>query len=151
MNSTKQKLTAYWICTGLVGLSFLWGGAANLFVPVAIAGIKNLGYPAHFATILGVWKILGGVAILAPGFPRLKEWAYAGMIFDLTGAAAVHAVVGDSDWGVSNTRHIITPLVIAALVMASWALRRGSRRLAKPVTTSEPLPPFAPSEALPAR
>jgi uncharacterized membrane protein YphA (DoxX/SURF4 family) len=119
----------YWICTGLIALSFVSGGLANLFSPEAIAGLVNLGYPAHFAAILGTWKVLGAIAIAIPGFPRLKEWAYAGMIFDLTGGAIAHLVVGDSDAWMSNTAHILAPLVIAALVVGSWALRPESRRL----------------------
>jgi uncharacterized membrane protein YphA (DoxX/SURF4 family) len=85
--------------------------------------MTDLGYPGYVALILGVWKLLGGVVVLAPGLPRLKEWAYAGMIFDLTGAAASHAANGDS------AANIATPLIIAGIVMASWALRPASRRL----------------------
>jgi DoxX-like family len=85
--------------------------------------MTDLGYPGYVALILGVWKLLGGVVVLAPGLPRLKEWAYAGMIFDLTGAAASHAAVGDP------AVNIATPLIIAVIVMASWALRPASRRL----------------------
>lgn len=125
----KARTIGYWICTALIGLAFLSGGAANLFARTAIKGITNLGYPDHFVTILGIWKVLGGAAVLVPGFARLKEWAYAGMIFELTGAAFAHAVVGDSDAWQSNTGHIITPLVLATLVVASWALRPPSRRL----------------------
>lgn len=127
----KTKLIGYWICTALVALSFLSGGAANLFrSPQAVGGMVRLGYPLHFLTLLGIWKILGALAILAPGLARLKEWAYAGMIFDLTGAAVAHAAVGDSDAWQGNTGHIIIPLVLAALVLASWALRPESRKLA---------------------
>ncbi len=73
--------------------------------------------------ILGVWKVLGGVAVLIPRFPKLKEWAYAGMLFDLTGAAASHAAVGDP------LAKVVTPLLLLGIVMASWALRPEGRRL----------------------
>jgi len=127
----KAKVVGYWICTVLVALSFLSGGITYLLrVPQAVEGIARLGYPLHFLMILGVWKVLGACAVLAPRFPLLKEWAYAGMIFDLTGAVVAHAVVGDSDATMSNTGHIVAPLVIALLVVASWALRPASRRLA---------------------
>lgn len=76
-----------------------------------------------------MWKILGACAILAPGLPRLKEWAYAGMFFDLTGAAVAHAIVGDSDAWMGNAGHVIAPLVIVTLVVVSWALRPESRTL----------------------
>lgn len=85
----KTKAIAYWVCTVLIGLSFLSSGAAHLLrVPQVVEGMTHLGYPAHFVTILGVWKVLGGIAVLLPGFALLKEWAYSGMIFDLTGASA---------------------------------------------------------------
>jgi uncharacterized membrane protein YphA (DoxX/SURF4 family) len=126
----KARTIGYWVCTALVAFSFLSGGVTNVMrVPQALEGIARLGYPVHFVVLLGVWKILGAIAIVVPGFARLKEWAYAGMTFDLTSASITHAVVGDSDAWMSNTGHIVMPLVIAALVMASWALRPASRKL----------------------
>jgi uncharacterized membrane protein YphA (DoxX/SURF4 family) len=86
--------------------------------------LQHLGYPLYFATLAGAWKILGALAIVAPGLPRLKEWAYAGFFFELTAAAFSHASVGDS------AADIIAPLGFLALVAASWALRPASRRLA---------------------
>jgi hypothetical protein len=80
--------------------------------------------------MLGVWKVLGGLAILAPGFPRLKEWAYAGIFFDLTGAAVASATMGASigaEWW-----HVPAPLLVAATMVGSWALRPPSRRLPGP-------------------
>src|SRR5262249_48117270 len=86
--------------------------------------------PAYFARILGAWKVLGGMAILVPRFPRLKEWAYAGMTFELTGAAITDAVAGDSGAPWAYAGHIVAPLVIAPLAIASWALPRENRTLA---------------------
>jgi hypothetical protein len=80
----------------------------------------------YFATLLSTWKLLGVIAIVAPGFPRLKEWAYAGFVFDLTGAAISQAAVGH------GAIEIITPLAFLGLVLASWALRPESRRLPSP-------------------
>lgn len=112
----------YWASTGLVALAFAAGGAADLLrAPDVVAGMTHLGYPGYFATILGTWKVLGAAAILAPRSPRLKEWAYAGIVFDLTGAAASHAAAGD------DAGKIVTPLVLLALAVASWALRPASR------------------------
>ena len=78
----------------------------------------------YFFLILGVWKALGAIAIVVPGFPRLKEWAYAGIFFDLTGAAASCAAVGG--YGAYGF-HVIAPLIITAFMVASWALRPESR------------------------
>ena len=119
------KNIGYWITTALVALAFLSGGVMDASRNADVqAGMSHLGYPLYFALILGVWKFLGGVAILAPGFARLKEWAYAGIAFDLTGAAFSHASSGD------GAAKIITPLVILAIAAASWALRPASRKLA---------------------
>jgi uncharacterized membrane protein YphA (DoxX/SURF4 family) len=99
------------------------GGVAQLArVPGVVDGfVRILGYPPYFVTILGFWKVLGAIAILVPRFPRLKEWAYAGIFFDLTGAAASSAAVGGRGF------HIIAPLIFATLAVASWALRPSSR------------------------
>jgi uncharacterized membrane protein YphA (DoxX/SURF4 family) len=82
-----------------------------------------LGYPLYFIMILGVWKVLGTIALLVPGFPRLKEWAYAGIFFNMTGAAISHAVSGSAAW------HILYTGFLAVLTLASWALRPQSRKL----------------------
>lgn len=129
----KRNL-AYWITTGLVGLAFLFGGTMDVVAPPeALADLTRLGYPIYFARIIGVWKVLGAAAILAPGFPRLKEWAYAGIIFDVTGASISHAVTGDP------LVNVLVPLVIGALAVASWALRPASRKLASPAPSAAPL------------
>jgi hypothetical protein len=105
------------------------GGVAHvLHVQASVDGFVRLGYPLHFVTLLGIWKILGALAVLAPKFPRLKEWAYAGIAFDLTGAAFAWAVVGGSD-SLSNAGHIIVPLAGLAVAFTSWALRPDSRKL----------------------
>ena len=85
--------------------------------------MTHLGYPDYFVLILGTWKVLGGITVLLPRTAMLKEWAYAGMLFDLTGASASHAAVGDP------AGKIATPLVMLAIVAASWALRPESRRV----------------------
>ena len=120
----KPKLIAYWITTALATLPFLAGGIMDLSGSAEVtAGMAALGYPAYFATILGAWKVLSVPAVLLPGLPRVKEWAYAGMFFDLTGAAFSHAAVSDP------ASKVITPLVIAGLLVASWWLRPASRVL----------------------
>jgi uncharacterized membrane protein YphA (DoxX/SURF4 family) len=97
---------------------------ANLVRVSHIASdMGHLGYPSYFMSILGVWKVLGAAAILVPGFPRLKEWAYAGMMFDLSGAAISRVAVGD---GAVKT---IIPIIISLVVAASWALRPEGRMM----------------------
>ena len=121
-----MKTTAYWVATILGPASFVIGGYLHLTRdPQVMATLAHLGYPPYFATILGVWKTLGAIAIVGPGFPRLKEWAYAGFFFDLTGAAATRAFVGD---GVVD---ILAPLAFLALVAASWALQPARRGLVR--------------------
>ena len=88
-----------------------------------IEGMAHLGYPAYFAAILGFWKVLGSIALVVPRFPRLKEWAYAGIFFDLTGAAVSHAVCHDEAW------HVLVTSGFAVLTLVSWALRPQGRRL----------------------
>jgi uncharacterized membrane protein YphA (DoxX/SURF4 family) len=118
------RLIAYWITTALTAFVFLSGGAADVARPsFATEGMVHLGYPIYFMVILGVWKLLGGIAVLIPRFPLLKEWAYAGMLFDLTGASASHAATGDP------AGKVATPLIILLIVIASWALRPASRQL----------------------
>lgn len=121
----KSRPIAYWTTTILVAF-FMTGGVAQLMQyranPHGV--VPELGYPMYFFAILGVWKILGAITILVPGFSRLKEWAYAGIFFDLTGAAVSCAAVGG--YGAYGF-HVIAPLIIAGLTMASWALRPPNR------------------------
>ena len=119
---SKPKVIGYWVTTVLVAAAFLAAGAAELASgPAAVASTLALGYPAYFLTILGAWKVLTVPALLAPRLPRLKEWAYAGILFDLTGAAASHAFSGDP------AGRIVAPLVLLLIAAASWALRPPSR------------------------
>ncbi len=124
----KAKIVTYWTTTILVAFFIGGGGAAQIaqFVGKPHGVVPLLGYPMYFFGILGFWKVLGAIAILVPRFPRLKEWAYAGIFFDLTGAAASCAAVGG--YGV-YAFHVIAPLVLTALTVASWALRPESRTI----------------------
>ncbi len=124
----KLKVIGYWIITGLLVFAIGSGGVAELArLPTNVEGIVHvLGYPLYFLTILGLWKVLGAIALLVPRFPRLKEWAYAGIFSNVTGAAASHAAVGDYD---VYAFHVLVNLFLAVLVVASWALRPESRTL----------------------
>jgi len=116
---------SYWIATALVAGTYLMTGAMDLaHAPPMADGMARLGYPPYVMSLLGVWKILGAAALLAPGLPRVKEWAYAGITFNLTGAAFSHVVSGDP------AANVAVPLVLLGLAAISWALRPQSRRLA---------------------
>jgi len=127
----KMKGISYWATTIIVALELLAGGVTDLIHGPALlfAGdpvvlvVAQLGYPLYLLTILGLWRLLGAIALLAPRFPRLKEWGYAGIFFELTGAAVSWAARGGS------MGDIIWPLAFAVLVLASWALRPQSRTL----------------------
>lgn len=124
---TASKIV-FVIATGIVCVAFLGSGIGNLVRAQQIAAdMVHLGYPPYFSTILGVWKVLGAIAIAVPRLPRVKEWAYAGMIFDLSGAAISRGVSGDGAAGV------VPPLIFAALVVTSWVLRPDDRILASPI------------------
>jgi uncharacterized membrane protein YphA (DoxX/SURF4 family) len=142
MKRETLKTAAYWITTILGPTSFVIGGVLSLRQsPDVVTGVTHLGYPLYFATLLGAWKLLGAVAITAPGLPRVKEWAYAGFCFDLTAAAISHAAVGDP------TADIVAPLGFLALVIASWALRPESRRLTAPACIRAAAPSLVPAAA----
>jgi hypothetical protein len=120
----KAKTIAYWVCTVIIGFCIGSGGAAQaLRVPQTLEGMTALGYPAHFIVLLGVWKVLGALTLLAPGLRLVKEWAYAGIFIDLSGAAVANAANGGSAF------HVLAPLVLIGFLAASWALRPESRRL----------------------
>jgi uncharacterized membrane protein YphA (DoxX/SURF4 family) len=124
----KMKTIAYWTATLIFAAALLADGVAQLAAPGVIDAIMQMGYPHYFVTILGIWNVLGAIALLVPRFPRLKEWAYAGFFFEMTGAAASHVAHHDSASRVAVT------LTLAALAAASWALRPSSRTLAVPVS-----------------
>jgi DoxX-like family len=121
----KRKMIAYWICTAVIALCIGSGGAAQaLRLPQNVEGMTALGYPLHFIVLLGVWKVLGAITLLAPGLGLVKEWAYAGIFIDLSGAVVASAANG------GGALHVIAPVVLIGFLVASWALRPESRRLA---------------------
>ena len=124
----KIKAIVYWTMTILVALPIGSGGVVQMgqFHANPHGVVPILGYPTYFFAILGFWKVLGAIAIVVPRFPRLKEWAYAGIFFDLTGAAASCALAGDCG---AYGFHVIAPLILTAFMVTSWALRPQSRVL----------------------
>lgn len=119
------RTIGYWVSTGLFSAALAMSGAANLAgaAPV-VEAMAQLGYPAYFATILGAWKVAGAAALLAPGLPRVKEWAYAGFFFALTGAFTSHLAAGHA------LGDSIAPLVLLSIAGVSYALRPADRALA---------------------
>jgi len=124
----KAKNIAYWTTTILIAFFIGSGGVTQVaqYMGNPHSVVPVLGYPMYFFAILGFWKVLGAIAILVPRYPRLKEWAYAGIFFDLTGAAASCAAVGG--YG-AYAFHVLAPLILAVIAMASWALRPESRTI----------------------
>jgi uncharacterized membrane protein YphA (DoxX/SURF4 family) len=120
----RYRLVIYWVTTAVVVAECLVGGGYDLlrlepFFPL----LTQLGYPAYLATILGTAKVLAGVVVAAPRLPRLKEWAYAGILINMLGAAASYLATE------SSVGSYIPPLSFAALALISWALRPPTRRL----------------------
>ncbi len=134
----RAKTVLYWITTVLIAVETFAGGVVDLtrgrtgifsgpFVSDVIAG---LGYPTYILTVIGIFKIPGAIVLAVPGFLRLKEWAYAGIVFELLGAAASQAAC-------SHWVDLIAPLGLLFLALASWALRPPSRTLGKPLIASQ--------------
>ena len=120
---TTRRLV-YGISTAIAVAAFLGSGLANLLrLEDVRSDMARLGYPLYFMSVLGTWKVLGAIAIVVPRLSRAKEWAYAGMIFDLTGAAASRLAVAD---GIGA---VLAPLAVAGIVVASWASRPPARIL----------------------
>lgn len=118
------KSIVYWAATGVLASGVLIGGVAELTRQQAsLDSVARLGYPPYLLTILGFWKVPGALVLLIPGLPRIKEWAYAGIFFEMTGAVASHLMHGDS------AIYVILPTFFAFLVIVSWALRPRSRML----------------------
>lgn len=122
--SQKRNRIIYWIATIWMSLGMLSGGIAQLLkVKETVEGITHLGYPSYFLTIIGIWKILGVVAVLLPKFPLLKEWAYAGFFFLMTGAFFSHIAAGDS------IKEFFGPSLLIALIVLSWYFRPADRKI----------------------
>jgi uncharacterized membrane protein YphA (DoxX/SURF4 family) len=127
---TKQsrhwiRSVGYWTCTAIIGWEMVAGSMWDLLrIDYTRSVLTHLGYPHYLLLILGAWKLPCAVALFIPRFARLKEWAYAGAIFNYTGAGASHVLVGDGPglW--------VAPLVLAAITLVSWVLRPADRRLA---------------------
>ncbi|HEY6004239.1 MAG TPA: DoxX family protein [Anaeromyxobacter sp.] len=126
------RVIGYWTCTAIVAWEMVAGSMWDLLRIEYVRGVfDHLHYPYYLLLILGVWKLPCACALLVPRFPRLKEWAYAGAIFNYSGAAASHFLMGDGagKW--------MVPFIFAAITLASWALRPPDRRLPAATPTSD--------------
>src|SRR6476620_7542004 len=124
---TKRNKIIYWIATIWLALGMVATGTGQLVKMKAGQGgtdmITHLGYPVFLLTILGIWKILGVVAVLIPKFPLLKEWAYAGFFFVMSGAIFSHIAMGDP------VSAIFPSLLLLVLAAASWYFRPVDRNI----------------------
>jgi hypothetical protein len=120
----KRNKIIYWISTLWLALGMLSTGFVQLLkVDAEVAKITHLGYSGYILTILGVWKILGVVAVLIPKFPLLKEWAYAGFFFAMSGAVFSHVANGD------EAKEFFGPGLLLILTVVSWYFRPADRKL----------------------
>jgi uncharacterized membrane protein YphA (DoxX/SURF4 family) len=120
----KRNKIIYWIATIWLSLGMLSTGIVQLLqIEKEVAYIMELGYPSYFLILLGTWKILGVAAILLPRLSLLKEWAYAGFFFAMTGAIFSHIAAGNP---IGKT---LPPLLLLALTLISWYFRPVNRKL----------------------
>jgi hypothetical protein len=121
----KRNKIIYWVATALFAFGMLISGLQQILRAKDMAVmVAHLGYPPYFMDILGVWKILGVMAILTPGFKLVKEWAYAGFFFAMTGALVSHLASGDY-----SIKGIIGPLMQTVFIILSWYFRPADRKI----------------------
>jgi hypothetical protein len=121
---TKTNKIIYWTSTALLAFGMLGSGISQvLHVKEMDELITHVGYPLYFMYIIGVWKILGVIAIVIPKFKLVKEWAYAGFFFLMTGALVSHLLIGDTG------KAIYGPLFQTIFIILSWYFRPADRKL----------------------
>jgi uncharacterized membrane protein YphA (DoxX/SURF4 family) len=121
---TRRNKIIYWVATAWLSLGMMSTGIVQLIgMKEESDMITHLGYPAYLLTVLGIWKILGVVAILIPKFAFVKEWAYAGFFFAMSGAVFSHLAVGD------EPLTLFGPILLLALTLTSWYFRPADRKL----------------------
>lgn len=120
----KRDKIIYWVATIFLSFGMVAGGTQQI---LQIGGyneiVTSLGYPLYLLSILGVWKILGVIAILIPRFPLLKEWAYAGFFFAMSGAFVSHIVVGQA------FVETVPSLILMIMILLSWYFRPADRKI----------------------
>ena len=127
----KRNLAIYWIATGLMSVGMLGSGLAQIaHAKEMVDLVVPLGYPLYILYIIGVWKILGVITILVPGFKILKEWAYAGFFFVMTGALISH--LASADYGLKG---LIGPFMQTIFIISSWYFRPANRKITSTTAT----------------
>ena len=124
----KRNKIIYWIATIWLSLGMVSTGVVQLLKlkgngPGSLESMTHLGYPVYFVTLLGIAKILGVIALLIPKFPLLKEWAYAGFFFMMSGAIFTHIAAGNS------ISEIFPSLLLLILTVVSWYFRPADRKI----------------------
>ncbi len=123
----KRNKIIYWIATLWLALGMTATGTGQVIKMKSGNGgeemIAHLGYPVYLLTILGIWKILGVIAVLIPKFPLVKEWAYAGFFFAMSGAILSHLFSGD------GFKELFGSSLLLVLTVASWYYRPADRRI----------------------
>jgi hypothetical protein len=121
---TKRNKIIYWIATGFLAFGMLAGGVQQLLqIGGYVEIVTGLGYPLYLLSILGAWKISGVVAVLIPKFPLVKEWAYAGFFFAMSGAAISHIAMGQP------FTEALPSLILLIMTVASWYFRPPNRKV----------------------
>jgi hypothetical protein len=119
----KRNKIIYWIATIWLALGMVSTAIVQLIkMKEEVDMMTHLGYPVYILTILGVWKILGVIAVLVPRYPLLKEWAYAGFFFAMSGAVFSHLAIGDS------AKELFGPVLLIVLTIISWYFRPANRK-----------------------
>jgi uncharacterized membrane protein YphA (DoxX/SURF4 family) len=120
----KRDKIIYWVATIWLSLGMVSTGIVQLIqMEEEVQKMNTLGYPSYFLTIIGIWKILGVIAVLVPKFPLLKEWAYAGFFFLMSGAIFTHLAVAD------EAVEYFGPALLLVLTVVSWYFRPADRKL----------------------
>jgi hypothetical protein len=121
---SKRNKIIYWVATVWLALGMVSTGIVQLIkMEEEVANFTRLGFPVYLMAIMGVWKILGVAAVLAPKFPLLKEWAYAGFFFAMSGAVIAHIAVGD------GAQEVFGPALLLLLTTVSWYFRPTDRKI----------------------
>lgn len=121
---SKRNKIIYWIATVWLSLGMLSTGIVQFLKMKEEADLfTRLGYPSYLLTMLAIWKFLGVIVILLPKFPLLKEWAYAGFFFCMSGAVISHIVLGDP------VKELFPPMLLLVLTLTSWYFRPTDKKL----------------------
>jgi hypothetical protein len=121
---TRAKKIIYWVATLWLALGMTSTGIVQLMkMRDDVDRMAHLGYPVYLLTMLGIWKLLGVVVVLIPKYPLVKEWAYAGFFFTMSGAAISHIIMNDP------FSELAPSLLLLTLTMVSWYFRPESRKL----------------------